>query len=173
MHVELEAQLLSAKPRVYLETTIASYLTAWPSRDLIMAANQEITHEWWTNRKGAFEIFVSQTVIKESSAGDQNAAQRRLEFLKPFPRLDITDEVELLAEKLIADVPLPPKAQADALHIAVAAVNKMDYLLTWNCTHIANATLRSQIERVCRSQGYEPPVVCTPQEMLEEGDEDV
>ncbi len=169
-HVELEAQLLSAKPRVYLETTIASYLTAWPSRDLIMVANQEITHEWWTNRKDAFEIFVSQTVIKESSAGDQNAAQRRLEFLKPFPRLDITDEVESLAEKLIADVPLPPKAQADALHIAIATANKMDYLLTWNCTHIANATLRSQIERVCRSQGYEPPVVCTQQEMLEQGE---
>ena len=163
---------MSEKPRVYLETTIASYLTAWRSRDLVMAANQETTREWWANRSGAFELFVSQTVIKESSAGDQDAAQRRLEFLKPFPRLDITDEVEALAAKLIADVPLPPKAQADALHIAVAAVNKMNYLLTWNCTHIANATLRSRIEAVCRSQGYEPPVVCTPQEMLEQGDQD-
>ncbi len=137
-----------------------------------MAANQETTREWWANRKDAFELFVSQTVIKESSAGDSDAAQRRLEFLKPFPRLDITEEVESLAAKLIADVPLPPKAQADALHIAVAAVNKMNYLLTWNCTHIANATLRSRIEAVCRSQGYEPPVVCTPQEMLEQGDQD-
>lgn len=161
---------MSTKPKVYLETTIASYLTAWPSRDLVMAANQETTREWWANRKDAFELFVSQTVIKESSAGDSDAAQRRLEFLKPFPRLDITDEVESLAAKLIADVPLPPKAQADALHIAVSAVNKMNYLLTWNCTHIANATLRSRIEAVCRSQGYEPPVVCTPQEMLEQGD---
>ena len=163
---------MSTKPKVYLETTIASYLTAWPSRDLVMAANQETTREWWANRKDAFELFVSQTVIKESSAGDSDAAQRRLEFLKPFPRLDITDEVESLAAKLIADVPLPPKAQADALHIAVSAVNKMNYLLTWNCTHIANATLRSRIEAVCRSQGYEPPVVCTPQEMLEQGDQD-
>ena len=137
-----------------------------------MAANQETTREWWANRKDAFELFVSQTVIKESSAGDKDAAQRRLEFLKPFPRLDITEEVEPLAAKLIADVPLPPKTQADALHIAVAAVNKMNYLLTWNCTHIANATLRSRIEAVCRSQGYEPPVVCTPQEMLVQGDED-
>src|SRR5439155_138240 len=88
----------------------------------------------------------SWTGSTESSAGDQDAAQRRLEFLTPFPRLDITDEVEPLAAKLIADVPLPPKAQADALHIAVAAVNIMNYLLTWNCTHIANATLRFQIE---------------------------
>lgn len=163
---------MSTKPKVYLETTIASYLTAWPSRDLVMAANQETTREWWANRKDAFELFISQTVIKEFSAGDKDAAQRRLEFLKPFPRLDITEEVETLAAKLIADVPLPPKAQADALHMAVAAVNKMNYLLTWNCTHIANATLRSRIEGVCRSHGYEPPVVCTPQEMLEQGDQD-
>ena len=157
------------KPKVYLETTIASYLTAWRSRDLVMAGNQETTRESWENRRDAFEIFVSQTVIKESSLGDQDAAQRRLEFLKPFPRLDITGEVETLAAELVAGVPLPPKAQADALHIAVAAVHGTNYLLTWNCTHIANATLRSQIESVCQSLGYEPPVVCTPQEMMEQG----
>lgn len=163
---------MNTNPKVYLETTIASYLTAWPSRDLVMAANQELTREWWANRKDAFELYVSQTVIKEASAGDPDAAQRRLEFLKPFPRLDITEEVEALAARLIAEVPLPPKAQADALHIAVSAVNKMNYLLTWNCTHIANATLRSRIEAVCRAEGYEPPVVCTPQEMLEQGNQD-
>ena len=158
------------KPKAYLETTIASYLTAWPNRDLIMAANQATTREWWENRRDAFQLFISQTVIKESSAGDQDAAQRRLEFLKPFPLLDITEEVETLAAKLIAEVPLPPKAQADAVHIAVAAVHGMNYLLTWNCTHIANATLRTQIEAVTRSAGYEPPVVCTPQEMLGQGE---
>ena len=163
---------MSTKPKVYLETTIASYFTAWRSRDLVMAANQEITREWWSRRKNDFEFFVSQVVIKESGAGDPDAAKRRLEFLRPFPRLDISDEVESLAAKRIVDVPLPPKAQADALHIAVAAVNEMNYLVTWNCTHIANATLRSKIEKVCRSQGYEPPVVCTPQEMLEEEDQD-
>ncbi len=160
------------KPKVYLETTIASYLTAWRSRDLVMAGNQETTREWWENRRDAFEIFVSQTVIKESSLGDRDAAQRRLEFLKPFPRLDITEEVATLAAELVARVPLPPKAQADAVHIATAAVHRMNYLLTWNCTHIANATLRSQIEAVCRSLGYEPPIVCTPQEMLEQGEQD-
>ena len=158
------------KPKAYLETTIASYLTAWPNRDLIMAANQATTREWWENRRDAFQLFISQTVIKESSAGDQDAAQRRLEFLKPFPLLDITEEVETLAAKLIAEVPLPPKAQADAVHIAVAAVHGMNYLLTWNCTHIANAALRTQIEAVARSAGYEPPVVCTPQEMLGQGE---
>jgi len=163
---------MNVKPRVYLETTIPSSLSAWPSRDLVMAANQEVTREWWANRRVAFELFVSQAVIKESSAGDQDAATRRLELLRTFPRLDISDDVERLAAKLIKDVPLPLKAQVDALHIAVAAVDRMDYWLTWNCTHIANAALRTRIEAVCRSAGYEPPVVCTPQEMLELGDLD-
>ncbi len=159
------------KPKVYLETTIVSYLTAWPSRDLIMAANQATTIEWWTKRREAFDLFVSQTVIKESRAGDREAAQRRWEVLKQLPLLEITGEVELLANDLIVKVPLPLRAQADALHIAVAGMNGMDYLLTWNCTHIANATLRSRIEAVCRSAGYEPPTICTPQEMLERGDD--
>lgn len=164
---------MNEPPKVYLETTIGSYLTAWPSRDLVMAANQEVTREWWATRKDEFQLFVLQLVIKESSSGDSDAAQRRLEFLKPFPRLDITDEVEALAAKLIAEIPLPPKALADALHIAVSAVNHINYLLTWNCTHIANATLRSRIEEICRSQGYQPPVICTPQEMLAEGSHNV
>jgi hypothetical protein len=158
------------KPKVYLETTIVSYLTAWASRDLVMAANQQTTQEWWTECKDAFDLYASQTVIEEASAGDSAAATRRLEVLKQLPRLDITPEAAALAKVLVAEVPLPAKAQADALHIAVAAVNGMNYLLTWNCTHIANATLRPSIEAVCRAQGYEPPVICTPQELLEKGE---
>lgn len=167
-HSPVTIRFMTELPKVYLETTIASYLTAWPSRDLVMAANQEVTREWWAQRKDDFQLFVSQIVIKESSAGDPGAAERRLEFLKPFPRLDITEEVEALAARLLAEVPLPPKAQADTLHIAVSAVNNIDYLLTWNCTHIANATLRLKIEEICRAQGYQPPIICTPQEMLPE-----
>jgi hypothetical protein len=158
------------RPRVYLETTIVSYLTAWPSRDLVMAANQATTHDWWANRREAFEMFVSQVVVKEAAAGDNEAAERRVEFLRQFSRLDITEAAETLAAALLDGVPLPPKAQADALHIAVAAVHGMSYLVTWNCTHIANATLRSQIEAVCRAAGYEPPVICTPQELITQGD---
>ena len=157
------------KPKVYLETTIVSYLTAWPSPELVMAANQLTTQEWWTKRRDSFDIFVSETVVDESSAGDQQAAARRLEVLKPFPLVQINEEVESLAGELIHGVPLPAKAQADALHIAAAAVHGMNYLLTWNCTHIANATLRPQIEAICRAAGYEPPVICTPQEMMEKG----
>jgi len=158
------------KPKAYLETTIVSYLTAWPSRDIVMAANQQMTHEWWTSRRNAFDLFVSQAVIVEPNAGDSDASRRRWDVLKDFPLLDITDEVETLAATLMTDVPLPPKAQTDALHIAVAAVHGMNYLLTWNCAHIANATLRAPIELICRLAGYEPPVICTPQEMLSLGD---
>jgi hypothetical protein len=154
------------KPSAYLETTIVSYLTAWPSRDLVMAANQETTREWWSTRKSDFELYISQPVIEESNAGDPDAAARRWDILQHFPRLTISAEVEDLATLLITDVPLPARAQTDALHIAIAAVNAMNYMLTWNCAHIANATLRPRIEAVCRSAGYEPPVICTPQELL-------
>jgi len=152
------------KPKVYLETSIPSYLTAWRSRDLIMAANQEITKEWWENRN-QFELYISALVLQEAGAGDPDAAQKRLEQLDDLPELDITEEVEQLANILIQKVPLPAKARIDALHIAAAALNGMDYLLTWNCSHIANAVLRPKIEAVCRELGYEPPTICTPQEL--------
>ena len=152
------------KPKVYLETSIPSYLTAWRSRDLIMAANQEITKEWWENRD-QFELYISALVLQEAGAGDPDAAQKRLEQLDDIPELDITEEVEQLANILIQKVPLPAKARIDALHIAAAALNGMDYLLTWNCSHIANAVLRPKIEAVCRELGYEPPTICTPQEL--------
>lgn len=157
------------KLKVYLETTIVSYLTARPSRDLVMAANQEITREWWTGCRDDFELFVSQLVFEESSAGDIDAARRRIETLQPIARLNISDEATTLGKKLVVGIPLPAKARSDALHIAVAATNGMNYLLTWNCTHIANAILRPRIEEICRETGCEPPVICTPQELLEKG----
>ncbi len=160
------------KPKVYLETTIVSYLTARPSRDLVMAANQETTHEWWTDRRGEFDLYVSQLVFEEASAGDSAAALRRIETLQPIARLDITGQAFMLGKRLVAGIPLPVKARADALHIAVAAVNGMDYLLTWNCAHIANAALRPRIEEICRIVGCEPPVICTPQELLNQGETD-
>jgi hypothetical protein len=160
------------KLKVYLETTIVSYLTARPSRDLVMAANQETTHEWWTCCRAEFDLYVSQLVFEEASAGDSDAAAKRVETLQPLARLDITDQAVMLGKRLVAEIPLPAKARADALHIAVATVHGMNYLLTWNCAHIANAALRPRIESICRAMGYEPPVICTPQELLEGGDTD-
>lgn len=154
------------KPPVYLETTIPSYLTAWPSRDLIMAAHQQLTREWWDGRRADFDLFVSQFVLDEAGLGDPEAAKRRLELVAPLPLLGPTEDVYELAGQLIKHVPLPPKAGTDALHIAIAAVNGMDFLLTWNCTHIANAEFRENIETICRLAGFESPVICTPVELL-------
>jgi predicted nucleic acid-binding protein len=155
------------KPTVYIETTIPSYLTAWPSRDLVRTAHQQITREWWA-RRGGFDLYVSPLVMQECQAGDAQAAADRLAALAGIPLLDETPEVAELAEALLRGVPLPQKAAADALHIASAAVHGIQYLLTWNCTHLANVALRPQIEAVCRAAGYEPPLICTPEELATE-----
>lgn len=112
---------------------------------------------------------VSSLVVLECGAGDAEAAALRLAALEGVSVLALTPEAEALADALVREVPLPAKAGADALHIAVAAVHGVAFLLTWNCTHIANATLRPRIEDLCRRMGYEPPVICTPKELLGEG----
>ena len=160
------------KPKVYVETTIISYLTAWRSPQLVMAANQEATRSWWDSERHRFDLFVSEAVIQEASAGDPDAARRRLDAIEEFEELSITDEVRRLAQALIDETPLPQKANVDALHIATATVNGMDYLLTWNCRHIANATLRNAMHDICRGAGYEMPVICTPPELNEEIEND-
>ena len=156
------------KPKIYLETTIPSYLTSRPSRDLVTAAHQQITREWWDTQRYAFDLFVSQMVLDEVGSGDPGATARRLGLLEPLPLLNPHEEEAELAQTLIEQAALPARAAADALHIAIAVVNGMDYLLTWNCTHIANAALRNRIETVCRSKGFEVPIICTPEELLEE-----
>jgi hypothetical protein len=158
------------KSKVYLETTIPSYLTARPSRDLVMAANQEVTREWWSNCKDQYDLYISQLVLEEADAGDSDAAKRRIEVLRPIARLDITAQAVTLGKELVVGIPLPANARADAIHIAVAAVNGMDFLVTWNCAHIANANLRFRIEEICRASDCEPPVICTPQELLGRGE---
>jgi len=154
------------KPRVYIETTIISYLTARPSRDLITAAHQQITQEWWEKRQLEFDVYISQLVIQEASAGDEKVARKRLEILGAYPLLALNSSSLSLAQALLNKGSLPTKAAEDALHIAVAATHGMDYLLTWNCKHIANAATRSKIEMICRQENYEPPVICTPEELL-------
>ena len=154
------------KPKVYLETSIPSYLTAWPSRDLIKAANQQITHEWWQLRE-KFELYISQIVIQEASSGNENAAFRRLDVLKNVSVLDVSEDSQNLAKELLYQNSMPKKAVIDALYIAISVINGIDYLLTWNCTHIANAFMRKKIEHVCINFGYEPTIICTPNELME------
>ncbi len=154
------------KPKVYIETTVASYLTARPNRDLIIAAHQQLTQEWWENRRTDFDLYVSQLVIQESSAGAAVMAQKRLEILDGLPLLDVNREAMSLARALVEKGPIPEKAAVDALHIAVATVHGIDYLLTWNCKHIANAEMQASVAKICREAGYEPPIICTPEELL-------
>ncbi|MFH0939626.1 MAG: type II toxin-antitoxin system VapC family toxin [Planctomycetota bacterium] len=155
------------KPKVYIETSIISYLIARPSNDIRVVANQNVTIEWWETRRLGFELFISEFVIAEASLGNPEAAKKRLEVMAEISELLVTDESRVLAKALIFEGPIPAKAEVDALHIAVAAVNGMEYLLTWNCTHIANAVIRPKIEKICRQQGVESPIICTPQELME------
>jgi predicted nucleic acid-binding protein len=156
------------KSRLYLETTIPSYLTSHPSRDLVVAGHQQVTREWWESRRDAFQLFLSQLVIDEVSAGDPAAARARLKALREFPLLDITPEVTELASRILAAGKIPRKAAADAAHIAIAAVHGMDYLVTWNCVHIANAANARALALICLQQGYNCPVICTPEELMGE-----
>ena len=151
---------------VYIETSIISYLTARVSRDLIVAGHQQMTEEWWSVQRNRFELWASELVVEEASAGDASAAAERLKVLNTIEMLDITEEAGFLATALIDRGSLPAKASADALHIAIAAVHNVDYLLTWNCKHIANAEMRPVIESVCRNMGFIPPILCTPEELM-------
>lgn len=154
-------------PKVYVETTIPSYLTAWPSRDIVIAAHQQVTRQWWETRRHDFDLFVSALVIEEASAGDKGAAARRLKAVEAMPLLELTDEVTGFAKKLTEQNVIPEKKVEDALHVAAAVVHGMDYLLTWNLSHIAKAEVRNKIERFSRFSGYESPIICTPEELLE------
>lgn len=153
--------------RVYIETTFVSYLAARPSRDLIVAAHQQITHDWWDRYRSEYELCISQLVLEEAGAGDPESAQERLAILGLMKKLDIKEESVTLAEELVRAGALPAKAENDALHIAIAALHDVPYLLTWNCRHMANATMRTQIESVCSDKGRKAPIICTPEELME------
>jgi len=151
---------------VYLETTFISYLVARPSRDLHVAAHQQVTQEWWANRRSEFENCVSQVVIDEASAGDPAEVQKRLAIIGGLPALEITDDAESLTEAIMDAGVLPPHAIRDAAHVAVAAVHSIDYLLTWNCRHLANAQIAPRIALVCERLEHRMPIVCTPEELM-------
>jgi hypothetical protein len=152
------------KPRVYIETSILSYLTARPSRDLVQAAHQQLTIEWWT-RRDRFELVVSEAVLAEASRGDPAAAARRIAVAEGLPVLSATIEAQTVARRLLDAAAMPRKAAIDAAHVAIAAVHDVNFLLTWNCAHLANAVMRDHIEAVCRESGFRPPIICTPEQL--------
>ena len=154
------------KKSVYIETTMVSYLTGRPSRDVIRAARQAITKQWWNERRRDFDLFVSEAVFEEAEKGDRRAAERRKRVLERLNRLDISDAAAELAAALVESGSIPQKAAGDALHLAVTAVQKIDFLLTWNFRHLANAEMMSQMATVVSGMGYRVPVVCTPEELM-------
>lgn len=154
-------------PSVYLETTIPSYLAARDSSDVRMLAKQQVTREWWNLRRDAFELFVSEAVVVECQAGDSDAALKRLEILNGIPLLEQKPPTAQIAEFLIGRLSLPEKAVVDAVHIAIAIANEVDFLLTWNCTHIANAAFRPMIEEIAIEHSCVCPIICTPEELME------
>lgn len=155
------------QPSVYVESSIISYLAARPSRDVITLALQALTHEWWEVQRRNFRLVTSQVALDEIRAGDPEAATRREAWLEGIPLVDVSPEAIELGQRLVELVPLPARAGVDALHVATAACHGIEFLLTWNSRHIANAALRPRVEKTCREAGYEPPVLCTPDELME------
>lgn len=151
------------RPSVYIETSIFSYLTARPSRNEMILAHQQLTREWWQKRRRDYTLFVSPYVVLECQMGDVEFAIRRLQMIGNIPILAPTENAMQLAEALLKRGPLPPQAKFDAIHIAIAAAQGLEYLLTWNCKHIANPRMRDRIEALCRKAGFEPPILCTPE----------
>jgi hypothetical protein len=153
------------KPTVYIESSVISYLASRPSRDVVIAGRQAISHEWWENHRQRFEIRVSALVEEEISRGDTVAAGRRIAWIEDIPSLAISDEAMALAELLVAQGAVPKGSEEDALHIGIAAAQGVDYLLTWNFKHINNAEMKSAITKVVESQGLVCPQLCSPEEL--------
>jgi predicted nucleic acid-binding protein len=163
---------MKRKPTIYIETSIISYLAAKPSPDLMTAACQQVTAEWWEGSRKSYDAVTSALVVAESREGDQRTANRRLDLLKGMRALRTAEEARELAGALIKERALPRRAQADALHIAIAAVHGVSYLLTWNCRHIDNPATKPLVRQVCGSHGYVCPEICTPFEIMELGEDE-
>ncbi|KJH71303.1 type II toxin-antitoxin system VapC family toxin [Aliterella atlantica] len=151
---------------VYIETSILGYLTARSTKHLILAANIEITKDWWNSRRSAFKLYVSQVVLDEVARGDAEIATKRLEILNGLPLVELNQSVQSLSAQFLSRSNLPPKAADDAVYIAAATVHRLDYLLTWNCKHIANAQIQRKFAEISLDFGYQLPVICTPYELL-------
>ena len=151
---------------VYIETSFVSLLVGNPSRDLITAANQQVTRDWWRLRREEFVCITSSEVVREAGMGDLEQARKRLEILHGLAQLTVSAEAEQLTLALLTTHALPARAQTDAAHLALAATAKADYLLTWTCRHLANAQILSRLEIEAGRQGWKLPKVCTPFELM-------
>ena len=156
------------KPKVYLETSIISYLTAVSGTDVVAIARQEITRDWWSKHRRNYELYVSDVVEQEASLGNPFMSASRLETIRPLTKLATSERVIELAEYLVERKAVPEKASTDALHIAIATVEEMNFLLSWNFKHIVNAQMQGKIQQVCKREGYRPVTICTPESLVGE-----
>jgi predicted nucleic acid-binding protein len=156
------------KETVYIETSILGYLTARSTDNLILAANMKITQDWWFNRSSLFDLYISEIVLEEITQGDTQIAQKRLNAVQNIPLLSVDEKALSLAEQFLLKSNLPVKAGTDAVHIAIATIHNMNYLLTWNCKHIANAQIQKKLTQISLEFGYEMPTICTPYELIGE-----
>lgn len=154
--------------RIYIESTIPSYVVARPARDLLQAARQQITKDWWDFQRARHELFTSQVVLDEIAVGEREMAQRRLELMAEIAVVELSSAAETFAVQVLQSGLLPPNADGDAAHIALATVHKLDILLTWNCRHIANAAMVGRLRRLAEKQGLILPEIYTPDEFLGE-----
>ena len=154
--------------RIYIESTIPSYVVARPARDLLQAARQQLTKDWWDLKRAKHELFTSQVVLDEITDGEAAMAQQRLDVMAQIKLLDLTDEANALTKEILASGLLPADADRDAAHIALATVHEMDILLSWNCRHIANAAIQARLRRLVEKLGFTLPVLCTPDELTGE-----
>ncbi len=159
------------KPTVYIESSVISYLTGRVSSTLTVAAHQQITQKWWDKHRGNYDLYISSSVTREIRGGDPVAAKARLEAVAGIASVDITKDLNDVVRCLVSGGAVPKKAFEDAMHIALSATNGIDYLLTWNCRHIANANTRRSIEMALQKMGYICPIICTPLELLGESND--
>ncbi|MBC6472667.1 MAG: type II toxin-antitoxin system VapC family toxin [Hormoscilla sp. GM102CHS1] len=153
---------------VYIETSILGYLTARTTKNAIVASNIALTKDWWELRRSAFTLYVSQLVMSEAARGDAEMAAARLKAISGLPLLEVTSAVGELASQFMLRSNLPDKASDDSIHIALATVSQIDYLLTWNCKHIANAQLQKKLREISGDFGWTLPIICTPYELMGE-----
>ena len=159
--------------RIYIESTIPSYVVARPARDLLQAARQQLTRDWWDFQRGQHALFTSQVVLDEIAFGEKAMAQLRLDSLDGVPLLQVNDEVKALARKVLQSGLLPVTADRDAAHIALASAYEMDLLLSWNCRHIANAAIQARLRKLAEGAGFTLSVICTPEELIDHDHEQI
>ena len=156
------------KPNIYLETTVISYLTAWTSRDIIREGHRQLTRAWWDHHRQKYDLFISQVVLDEIARGDPTAAADRIAVTQDIPLLPINPSIDALAQELVQQHSLPPRALQDAYHIATAAIHGIDILLTWNCNHIANPHILQKVRRQLTASNLAVPEIATPEALLGE-----